>query len=244
MPAIEEAVRAISAPDADAARYLDYHRRRYAYLLGFVERVLQGQVIPEGGRARVLDVGMSHQTRLLREVFPSAELATLGFYDHRFAQMEGVLHTSFNLNHASQETKWPRLEPFDLILLAEVIEHLYVPPTWVLRMLRGLLRPGGVLLVQTPNPVNLARRIALLGGKSPFEIIRDDETNPGHYCEYTVEHLVYLAETTGMEVMEYDVANYFGEKKPLYNIACAVLPGQMAEGITILMRRPYTETGI
>jgi SAM-dependent methyltransferase len=239
MPPIAEAVRTLTAPDADAASYLDYHRRRYQYLLEFVERILRGQARRGGESLRVLDVGMSHQTRLVRAVFPDCSLSTLGFYDHRFARMEGVAHTDFNLNEAADEARWPVLEPFDVILLAEVIEHLHVPPTRVLAMLRHLLRPGGVLLIQTPNPVNLARRLALLGGKSPFEIIRDDATNPGHYCEYTVEQLMYLAEVTDMEVVEYSVKNYFGVSKPLYNLACNLLPGRMAEGITILMRRPY-----
>lgn len=239
MPPIAEAVRALIAPDADAASYLDYHRRRYQYLLEFVERILRGQVRRGGERLRVLDVGMSHQTRLVRAVFPDAELSTLGFYDHRFERMEGVEHTDFNLNEAADEACWPVLEPFDIILLAEVIEHLHVPPTRVLGMLRHLLRPGGVLLIQTPNPVNLARRLALLGGKSPFEIIRDDATNPGHYCEYTVEQLTYLADVADLEVVEYSVRNYFGASKPLYNLACNLLPGRMAEGITILLRRPY-----
>ena len=154
--------------------------------------------------------------------------------------MEGVEHTQFDLNAAAEEARWPRLAPFDVILLAEVIEHLHVPPTRVLQMLRSLSQPGGVLLIQTPNPVNLARRLALLGGTSPFEIIRDDTNNPGHYCEYTVENLKFLARVTDMEVIEHTVTNYFGTRKPLYNLVCAMLPGRMAEGITILMRRPYS----
>jgi SAM-dependent methyltransferase len=239
MPPIAEAVRTLTAPDADAASYLDYHRRRYQYLLEFVERLLRGQAGRGGEPLRVLDVGMSHQTCLVRAVFPDVSLSTMGFYDHRFGRMEGVEHTDFNLNEAADEARWPVLEPFDVILLAEVIEHLHVPPTRVLRMLRHLLRPGGVLVIQTPNPVNLARRLALLSGKSPFEIIRDDTTNPGHYCEYTVEQLIYLAEVADLEVVEYSVKNYFGVRKPLYNLACNLLPGRMAEGITILMRRPY-----
>ena len=240
MPSIAEAVRTLSAPDADAAAYLDYHRRRYEFLLNLVSSVLRGQTPRDGEPLRVLDVGMSHQTRLVRAVFPDATLSTLGFFDHRFEQMAGVEHTAFDLNLSNDETKWPALEPFDFILFAEVIEHLYVPPTWVLRMLRALLRPGGVLLIQTPNPVNLARRLALLGGKSPFEIIRDDATNPGHYCEYTVEQLLYLAKVVEMEVLEYSVKNYFGARKPLYNLVCNVFPGRMAEGITMLLRRPYS----
>ena len=240
MPSIAEAVRSLSAPDADAASYLDYHRRRYEFLLNLVSSVLRGQTPRDGEPLRVLDVGMSHQTRLVRAVFPDVTLSTLGFFDHRFEQMARVEHTAFDLNLSNDETKWPALEPFDFILFAEVIEHLYVPPTWVLRMLRALLRPGGVLLIQTPNPVNLARRLALLGGKSPFEIIRDDATNPGHYCEYTVEQLLYLAKVVEMEVLEYSVKNYFGARKPLYNLVCNVLPGRMAEGITMLLRRPYS----
>jgi SAM-dependent methyltransferase len=240
MTSIVEAVRTLTAPDADAAGYLDYHRRRYEYLLSFVNRVLAGLTPPRGERLRVLDVGMSHQTRLVRKIYPQVELATLGFYDHRFEPMEGVVHTAFNLNDAADESRWPQVEPFDLILLAEVIEHLHVPTSHTFKMLRSLLRPGGMLLIQTPNPINLARRLALLGGKSPFEIIRDDATNPGHYCEYTVDNLVYLAETADMEVIDYSVLNYFGRRKPLYNLACSLLPGQQAEGITILVRRPYS----
>ena len=241
MPSIAEAVRTLTALDADAASYayLDYHRRRYEYLLNHLDRILRSQTRRDGEPLRVLDVGMSYQTRLVRAVFPDVTLETLGFYDDRFGRMEGVAHTNFNLNEAADEARWPLLEPFDVILLAEVIEHLHVPPTRVLAMLRGLLRPGGVLLIQTPNPVNLARRLALLRGKSPFEIIRDDTTNPGHYCEYTVENLVYLAGISGLEVLEYSVTNYFGARMPLYNLVCALLPGRMAEGITILMRRGY-----
>ena len=239
MARIAEAVRTLTAPGADSAAYLDYHRRRYEYLLEFVERILQGQVHRDGEPLRMLDVGMSHQTLLVRSVFPDINLSTLGFYDHRFEPMEGVAHTDFNLNEADNEARWPSLEPFDVILLAEVIEHLHVPPKRVLAMLRYLLRPGGVLLIQTPNPINLARRLALVGGKSPFEIIRDDVNNPGHYCEYTVDNLTYLGEVSELEVLEYSVKNYFGQRKPLYNLACNLLPGQMAEGITIVLRRPY-----
>jgi SAM-dependent methyltransferase len=237
MPPIADAVRALRAPDADAASYLDFHRRRYEYLMGFVDRILRAQTPPPGEPLRVLDVGMSHQTLLVRELFPDVELATLGFYDERYAAA-GAVHTEFNLNFADADD-FPPLPDFDLILLAEVIEHLYTPPTRVLTMLKAMLRPGGVLLLQTPNPVNLARRLALLAGRSPFEIIRDDPTNPGHYCEYTVEHLLFLAESTGFEVLEYTVKNYFGERKPFYNLACNLLPGRLAEGITMVLRRPY-----
>ncbi|MBI2685239.1 MAG: class I SAM-dependent methyltransferase [Acidobacteria bacterium] len=240
MSSIAAAVQALLPPDADAAPYLEYHRRRYQFLLESVDRTLRNQTPREGEPPRVLDVGMAYQTCLVKQLFPDVELATLGFFDYRFPRMEGVQHTQFNLNAAAEESEWPALEPFDLVLLAEVIEHLYVPPTRVLKMLRALLRPGGVVLIQTPNPVNLARRLALLRGRSPFEIIRDDPSNPGHYCEYTVEDLMHIAAMAELEVVDYSVSNYFGTRKALYDFVCALLPGRMAEGITMLLRRPYS----
>jgi trans-aconitate methyltransferase len=236
MPPVAEAVRALRAPDADGIPYLQYHRRRYEYLMDHVGRLLEGFT----GRARVLDIGMSHQTLLLRALHPEAELETLGYYDHRFPRMEEVRHTDYDLNDAADEARWPEMEPYDLIVLAEVIEHLYAPPTRVLRMLRRLLRPGGALLIQTPNAVNLRRRLALLRGHSPFEMIRDDMRNPGHYCEYTVENLMELARAAGLETGEYAVRNYFGEREPLYDLLCAALPGRMADGITMVLRRPHS----
>ncbi|MBM3788627.1 MAG: class I SAM-dependent methyltransferase [Acidobacteria bacterium] len=230
-----EAVRALQPVDAESASYLDYHRRRYVCLLELAGRVWRTQT----GPARILDVGMSYQTVLLRRLFPEADLTSLGFRDMRFEPLERLTHIEFNLNDSVHEAAWPRADAFDLIVMAEVIEHLYVPPARVLRMLRGLLRPGGSLVLQTPNPVNLARRLTMLVGKSPFHIIREELNNPGHFCEYTVEQLRYLAGITGLEVTAFELRNYFGESKPTYDFCCRLLPGRLHEGISMVLRRPY-----
>jgi SAM-dependent methyltransferase len=244
MPPIEEAVAALRPQDADAAAYLAYHHRRYDYLLRRIHEVLQEQ-IPRPDRAtRALDVGMSHQTTLIRKLFPDVDLVTLGYYDHRFPGDSSLPHIEYDLNRAADRSTWPAIGHFDLIVMAEVIEHLYVSPVRVLSMLRSFLRPGGTLILQTPNPVCLARRVSLLFGNSPFQIIREDTSNPGHFCEYTVEQLIQVGEASGFSVVDYSVRNYFGPwnlKRGLYALACAVLPGRLAEGITILLRRPYID---
>ncbi len=52
---------------------------------------------------------------------------------------------------------------FDVVLLLDVLEHL-AAPLRLLRELRRLLRPGGLLIVAAPNSLNvLNRALALLG---------------------------------------------------------------------------------
>jgi SAM-dependent methyltransferase len=50
-------------------------------------------------------------------------------------------------------------EPFDVIVLADVVEHLEDPPA-TLDVCAGLLAPGGVLLVVTPDPASFTARLA------------------------------------------------------------------------------------
>jgi len=230
MPSIAEAVQALQPVDAESANYLDYHRRRYRYLMEAVARV---------SPTRILDVGMSYQTLLLRKLYPSAELETIGYFDYRFPRTPEVRHTEFDLNLAADEAAWPECGSFDVIVMAEVIEHLHVAPTHVLRMFRKMLRPGGAIVLQTPNTINLARRITLLFGQSPFRVIRDDPKNPGHFCEYTVEQLREVAARCQMSAGEWSLSNYFGSGRGwqrIYNGLCAILPGQLHEGITIILR--------
>ena len=51
------------------------------------------------------------------------------------------------------------LDGFDVVVLADVIEHLDDPVAAVDRC-AGLLRPGGVLCVVTPDPSSVTARIA------------------------------------------------------------------------------------
>jgi SAM-dependent methyltransferase len=58
------------------------------------------------------------------------------------------------------------LEPgsFDVVLCGDVVEHLR-DPVAALRRLRPLLKPGGRVVLSTPNVANWAIRLSLLGGR-------------------------------------------------------------------------------
>jgi 2-polyprenyl-3-methyl-5-hydroxy-6-metoxy-1,4-benzoquinol methylase len=54
--------------------------------------------------------------------------------------------------------------PFDAVLCADVIEHV-TDPGALLALIRGWLKPGGVLLASLPNIANISIRLALLFGQ-------------------------------------------------------------------------------
>jgi len=64
------------------------------------------------------------------------------------------------------ETMELPLEPasFDVVLCGDVVEHLRDPAAALAR-LRPLLRPGGRLVLSTPNVANWAIRLSLLAGR-------------------------------------------------------------------------------
>lgn len=207
--------------------YLRTHARRYELLLELV-RELQ----PE----RILVVGPSYETVLLRETLPAATVNTLGWHDDRFPLREGERHTQVDLNSDDRA----ELEPHDVVVCAEVIEHLHVAPVPVLRFLATGLRPVGHLILQTPNATALPKRLRVLLGRNPYDPIRETPFNPGHFHEYTADELSNEVAAAGFDVVRVLTANYFdhgSRKNRAYRALERVLPATLREGITVVARR-------
>ena len=222
--------------DPAAAYYLRFHLRRYQALLNEVARVL-----PEYGKSpMILDVGLSFQTICLGNCFPHASIRTAGFFDGRFDNyLVRGHHTEFDLNDARFPERIPeRTAEHDVVIMAEVIEHLYSPAKQVLECIKRWMKPSGTLILQTPNPVSLGKRAALLRGVNPFEMIREARTNPGHFCEFTVPEICNAVESAGLRVTSINTQNYFGRRSRIYDTLCAILPGSLHDGITLCAKKP------
>jgi trans-aconitate methyltransferase len=192
------------ASSSDMARYGSDHNPRYEYLEGLIRTL----GLPKD--AKVLDIGSSMFTLRLADIFE--DVATLGLPDARdliCTMPDKIRHIAFNLNDARDPDLWIELPRFDLIVFAEVIEHLPTAPQQVLRFLANGLSSQGFLVVQTPNAVSLDKRMKMLAGINPYEMIREEWTNPGHFREYTKSELLCLAKESGFEAVRHEFRSYF-----------------------------------
>ena len=228
--------------------YIAYHAPRYAYLLDLLDR--HGL----GASSTLLDIGPSRLTTLIHERF-GIKADSLGFGEDRTTP-EGR-HFGFNLNLSQREEDWRRdLPRYDFIMMAEVLEHLHTAPQLVLKFIRSLLADEGSLVLQTPNAASLPKRIKLLLGRNPFEMIRLDPQNPGHFREYTPRELHALAAASGFRVEDCTTSFYFdarfahhesGEAAgrqmvlgSLKNLVYRLLPSPFREGITMVWKAKGT----
>lgn len=184
--------------------YFAYHRQRFAALAELVAPLVadaERTAARDGRAVRLLDVGPAFQTRLFRRLWPTITLDTFGFPDPKFPAEPPGAHIAYDLATAGDPATWPPVDvPYDVIVFAEVFEHLHVAPGASLRCLAARLAPGGVLVLTTPNAVSLRNRLAMLAGRNPFEPLRASLDNPGHFREYTGAELRRFGADAGLRV--------------------------------------------
>jgi SAM-dependent methyltransferase len=146
---------------------------------------------------------------------------------------------AFQRNHAEQ---------FDLILGVEVIEHVENPWQYI-RDLRTMVRPGGYILVTTPNVTSWLSRISFLR-TGRLHQFGDSDREYGHINPIAEDELRLIAERTGLEVVAIAPGGWLprlwltgGLRTILWNIAGFVGTFRMKgmwDGwcLIALMRRP------
>ncbi|MER7477510.1 class I SAM-dependent methyltransferase [Streptomyces sp. NPDC126510] len=119
----------------------------------------------------------------------------------------------------------------DAVLFSEVVEHL-VDPDAALDEIRRILRPGGHLMLSTPNLAAWYNRGLLLAGVQPVfsEVsLRGIHGRPGkevvgHLRLYTARALKEFVAASGFDVVRLEGAPFHGVPRPLRpldRLACA-----------------------
>ena len=96
---------------------------------------------------------------------------------------------------------------FDVIVMGEIIEHVFDTDK-VIREIRRMLKSEGSVVITTPNIACLNRRLRLLLGENPYidiGVLNDDNktTASGHIRYFTFANLKILLERNGFKVREY-----------------------------------------
>lgn len=180
--------------------YYARSRERYFLTLSY----LADLDLPEG--ARLLDVGGGQFAILASKLFGYE--ATIGDIGDEFRAPADAANVSFTVCNLLDDNPASFEGAFDVIVLAEVIEHLPVPPYLVLRKVRRWLKPDGVLLVTTPNLFRLRNLVRMIRGRDLFDtfMMPRDGISLGHQTEYSAEHLGWHIREAGLtlERMEHD----------------------------------------
>lgn len=107
-------------------------------------------------------------------------------------------------------------DQIDAVLFMEVIEHLPIYPERLMKDICRVLKPGGHLLLTTPNYANLFNLLAWIRGKEPenfawYDNPSDDPTYAAHVNEYTTGELRRLLTITGYTVLDVRFGNYIAD---------------------------------
>lgn len=185
-------------------------------------------------------MGPSFQTLLLRRELPGARVDTLGVASPLSPARADEMHVAVDLNDVASASAPVPDGGHDAVVMAEVLEHLHVAPQLVLAYVAAWLRPGGVLVLQTPNAVALPKRVRMLAGRNPYEPIRLSPGNPGHFHEYTRAELRDAVAAAGLVPGGVLTANYFGAGRAHRAFAAVerALPAGLRHGITMWATRP------
>ncbi len=126
--------------------------RRYDFFVACIERARRRL----GSPVRLLDAGCGDGYWLVRLAdVPGLERTGIDYNPLRVERARAVAPTVPITCSAIADCRPER--PFDVVLLSQVIEHVE-DDIGLLRAARGLLRPGGTLIVGTPNEGSALQR--------------------------------------------------------------------------------------
>lgn len=158
------------------------------------------EVVPEGGR--ILDMAGAQGNF-------SLTLAELG-YDVTWNDLREELVDYVKMKHEYGKITFApgnafELEfeqPFDCVVATEIIEHVAHPDDF-LRQLANLVRPGGYIVLTTPNGAyfrNTLPRFSDCENPEAFEDIQFQPNSDGHIFLMWPDELETLAEDAGLKI--------------------------------------------
>ena len=165
-------------------------------------------------RGRCLEIGANpYFTTLLLDEYTELALTLTNYYGEttletttetlRYRNSHGETAEKAFTSHLVnvERDRFPFEEhAFDVVLFCEVIEHLLMDPMAALREINRVLRPGGRLVLTTPNVNRLENVISLIAGANIYDPYSGHGPYGRHNREYNGHELTRLLEFAGFDV--------------------------------------------
>jgi SAM-dependent methyltransferase len=199
--ALVTSIQVEDGPVEELRNYAEDDFRRFIYTLGLV---------PEKPGISLLELGANpYFTTTLLQKFRKADLHLANFFGgdvaegiqnvtiHQTGEIIPYRYRQFNI----EEDIFPYPdESFDVVLFCEIIEHLLSDPVHALIEIRRVLKPGGTLVVTTPNVARLENVAKLLAGQNIYDPYSGYGPYGRHNREYTQQDLFSLLSANGFRV--------------------------------------------
>ncbi|WP_445367263.1 class I SAM-dependent methyltransferase [Methylomonas sp. BW4-1] len=195
-------------------------------------------VAVKGAGTRVLDIGCGNGYLIYQFKDSYAQLIGLEFSAHRLRQAKINLQdlNFLGLQGSAEDMSSIDSGSIDRIVSADTIEHIPDVYATCAEMFR-VLRPGGDLIVNTPNIAFIKKRVLLMLGRfpstsQPNEGVGDDILfDGGHLHYFTYRSLRIILERVGFEMVNKIGYGRFGKIHNIY-------PSLLSEGVQWVARKP------
>lgn len=127
---------------------------------------------------------------------------------------------------------------FDFIVAGEIIEHIY-DTDFFLEEIHRILKPGGKLIISTPNIASLGRRLFLFIGRNPIIEVSPNEANSsGHIRYFTFDTFEWLLKKHNFKLLkkQSDVVNFSSTGNLKSKMLAKILP-QIGQSIIALYEK-------
>lgn len=221
-------VRVKDAPEDEMKSYATHDFKRFVYTWDLVQR-LSGKCLELGANP--------YFTTMLLEKYSDLEVVKANYFGNvpigQYIQEIDFLDTpsqkktkTIKYDHFNiEEDLFPYMDnEFDVVIFAEIIEHLLNDPCKVLREIKRVLKPDGILVLTTPNVARLENVSRLISGINIYDPYSGYGPYGRHNREYNRHELVELLQFEGYELLSHFTADVHANNSDSFCAISDILP--------------------
>ena len=197
-----------NAPKEEMKNYGTQDFRRFVYTLG----------LASGIKGKCLELGSNpYFTTMLLAEFTELDISSANYfsYEKNGEYVEKVDYVDINdgrnktkefkFNHFNVEDDGFPYDDgeFDLVIFSEIIEHLLNDPCKTIREIKRVLKPGGTVILTTPNVARLENIARLISGSNIYDPYSGYGPYGRHNREYNRHELVELLKFEGYDLVDH-----------------------------------------